>query len=371
MPENLNIPDHRKLKAVYLIIVLHTMQIGVGIAGYPRIVFMEAGRGSLISLIIAAIALHIIIACIVYVLRSFENQDLHGVLTQFFGKWFGKIITFFFIIYFFMLFLSVQVNYIEFVRVFIFPDMSSWLISLFLLSLVLYAALGGVRVAVGASIVFFFGAIWMVGLQIEPMTYIKFDNYLPMFEASPGELLSGALKTSYTILGFELLWVLYPYLNEKNKVHRYSQLSMSITVSMIIFLTFVSIGFFSDEQLKELTWPVLSTIKIISFPMFERFDIVTVALWMIIVLPNLILLCWMTGMSVKRVFGGKETYYIFIICLVAFICQSFLDNRYLVGSFTNLVGQTGILSGFLFPVLMVPFAMYHRRKGAKNHGKQS
>ncbi|NIK13088.1 GerAB/ArcD/ProY family transporter [Alkalibacillus almallahensis] len=371
MPENLNIPDHKKLKAIYLVIVLHTMQIGVGIAGHPRVVFLESGRDSFISILIAAIALHIVIACIVYVLRSFDGQDLHGILAQFFGKWFGKLITFLFIIYFFLLFISVLVNYIEFVHAFIFPDMSSWFISLCLLSLVLYAVLGGVRVAVGACIVFFFGSVWMFGLLIEPITYIQYDNYLPMFEASPRELMSGALKTSYTIIGFELLWFLYPYLKDKNKVHRYSQLAMSLTILSVLFITFVSIGFYSNNQLEDKIWPLLSTIKIISFPMFERFDIVTVALWMIIILPNLILFCWMTSMSAKRVFGGKENYYMITVCSLAFIAHYFFDSRYNVNFFTNYVGQAGVIFGFVVPILLVPFAMYYRRKGAKQHAKQS
>ncbi|MET3683554.1 spore germination protein (amino acid permease) [Alkalibacillus flavidus] len=369
MQEKLNVPNHQKLKAIYLVIVLHTMQIGVGIAGYPRIVFIEVGRDSWIAILIAAATLHIAIACSVYVLNSFQSEDLHGILTQTFGKWFGKLFTLLFIAYIWLMFLSIMLNYVEFVQVFVFPDMTSWFIAACLLVLVLYAVQGGVRVAVGASVVFFFGAIWMLIILIQPIGMIQFDNYFPVFESSPQELLQGALKTSYSLIGFELIWVLYPFIRGRQHVHRYSQWAMAFTILMMMFITMISIGFYSSEQLKGKIWPLLSMIKVVSYPMFERFDIVTVALWMVIVLPNLILLAWMSSFSLKRIFGGQNKYYLYLICLIAFICQFHFDNRYYVNFFTDCVGKAGLFFGFVFPILMVPFAMYHRRKGAKQHAK--
>ncbi|GEN45791.1 GerAB/ArcD/ProY family transporter [Alkalibacillus haloalkaliphilus] len=361
----LQIPLDQKIKAVYLFIVLHTMQIGVGIAGYPRLVFMEAGRDSWISIIVAAIVLHLTIACIVFILNTHKDTDLHGILTSWFGSFIGKLITLVFIVYFFIMFLSVMLNYIEFVQVFIFPQMSSWFISAALLTLVLYAVLGGIRVAVGASIVFFFGSIWMLGLLTEPIALLDYDGYFPMFEADMRAILEGAKITSFTILGFELLWFLYPYIHDKSKVHRYSQLAMAFTIAMITVITMVSIGFYAQGQLESKIWPLLSMMKIISFPMFERFDILAVALWMIIILPNLILLAWMLSISSKRVFGWKQKYFLYLFVLIAFICQYHFDNRHYVNMFTDYVGQAGMYLGFLFPFLLLPFAIYKRVKGKK------
>ncbi|MDQ0351633.1 spore germination protein (amino acid permease) [Alkalibacillus filiformis] len=359
----LQIPLDKKIKAVYLLIVLHTMQIGVGIAGYPRLVYLEAGRDSWISIIIAAIVLHLTIACIVFILNTNKDTDLHGILTNWFGSFIGKSITVVFIVYFFFMFLSVMINYIEFVQVFIFPQMSPWFITAALLTLVLYAVIGGVRIAVGTSIVFFFGAIWMVGLLYKPITLIDIDGYLPMFESEPRAILEGAKVTSFTILGFELLWFLYPYIHDKSKVNRFSQLAMAFTIAMIFTVTMVSIGFFSRGQLEGKIWPALSMMKVISFPMFERFDILAVALWMIIILPNMILLAWMISISAKRVFGWKQKYFLYLLVLIAFICQYQFDNRYYVNMLTDYVGQVGLYLGFLFPFLLLPFAIFKRVKG--------
>ncbi|GAA0470911.1 GerAB/ArcD/ProY family transporter [Alkalibacillus silvisoli] len=365
MQSQLQIPLDKKIKAVYLCIVLHTVQIGVGIAGFPRLVFMEAGQDSWISIIIAAIGLHIVIACLVFVLNSYGDHDLHGVLTTTFGKLIGKIITFVFLVYFFFSFFSVLLNYIEIVQVFIFPQMSSWFIAAILLILVLYAVTGGVRAVVGTSIIFFFGTIWMMWLLYEPITYVQVDSYLPMFTTEPSAILAGVLTTSYSLLGFELLWFLYPFIHDKPKVHRYSQLAMVFTILMILIITMVTIGFYSKGQLEENIWPVLSLIKVISFPMFQRFDLIAVALWMIIILPNLILLAWMVSIGAKRVFGWKQKYYLYLVCLIAFICQYHFDSRHEINDLTGFVGEVGVYFGFLFPVLMVPFAIYKRKKGKK------
>nr|WP_054753721.1 GerAB/ArcD/ProY family transporter [Piscibacillus salipiscarius] len=215
--KRLSIPKENQIKASYLIIAIHTMQVGVGIAGYPRLVFMEARQDSWIALILTGMILNIVIACMVFILNTYKTEDLPGVLTQAFGNLFGKLFSHIFVIYFLLLFLSVIVNYIEFVQVFIFPKMSSWFIGLLLLTLVWYAVSGGIRVAVGASLVFFLSAIWMVGLLSKPISMVDSRNYFPIFTTGWDGLFNGVLMSSFTFLGFELLWMIYPFVYDKKK----------------------------------------------------------------------------------------------------------------------------------------------------------
>lgn len=363
--KSLSIPKDNQIKAAYLFIVLHTMQVGVGIAGYPRLVFMESKQDSWLAIILTGLILHLVIACIVFILNTYKTEDLPGVLTKMMGNILGKIISSIFVVYFLLMFLSVITNYIEFVQVFIFPKMSSWFIGLLLLTLVWYAVYGGIRVAVGASIVFFLSAIWMVGLLSTPISFIETRNFFPLFTVGWEGLLHGVLISSYTFLGFELLWVIYPFINDKKKVSRYSHLAIVFTVVMYLTITIVSIGYFAPRQLEEKVWPLLTMFKVISFPMFERFDILAVSLWMLVILPNLILLGWMVTFTCKRVHGLKQKHCLVVLIIFSLLFVTFFSDRQFVNTLTDLTGRVGLILGFGFPFLLLPFAIRHRMKGKK------
>ena len=133
MNQTLNIPNDIKIKAFYLFYNINSVQIGVGITGYPKIVFAEAKKDSWISLIIAVLIVHIIIACIIYILNSYDNTDLHGILEQSFGKIIGRTVSFLFIIYLVLAITSIYLNFIEIVNVFLFSRLSDWVPTLMVL----------------------------------------------------------------------------------------------------------------------------------------------------------------------------------------------------------------------------------------------
>ncbi|GEL76940.1 GerAB/ArcD/ProY family transporter [Tenuibacillus multivorans] len=369
MKNQLSISEDKKFKAAYLILALHTLQIGVGIAGFPRLVYMEAKHDAWISILIAGVILHLTVACIVFVLRSYET-DLHGILNMAFGKVIGKFFSTLFVLYFAVMFFSVLVNYIEFVQVFIFPKMSSFFVAILILMLVWYAVYGGIRVAIGVSFLFFFSSVWMVLLLSKPLTMIEPMNYLPIFESDMKEIFSGVLISSYSLLGFELLWVVFPFIYDKKKVGLHSQISMGFTIFMVLGLTLISIGYFSPRQLEEKVWPLLSMFKIISIPAFERFDILAVALWLLVILPNAILLGWMVSYSCKRAHGLKQKHCLVVLIIIALLLASIFDDRQFVNRFTDFTGYLGMFFGFGFPFLLLPFAIIHRMKGKKQNDKK-
>ncbi|MGM8214785.1 GerAB/ArcD/ProY family transporter [Bacillaceae bacterium W0354] len=366
----LNIPKDIKIKALYLFFLIYELQVGVGLAGYPRIVFNEAGHDGWISLIIALIIVHIVVACIIFILKTYENYDLYGILEQTVGKWIGKIITAAFLLYFSMIFLSIIITYIEFVKVFLFPRVQGWFVALLLLLLVVYAILGGFRVVVGVSFLVFIGTIWMHLLLTEPASYIDTSNYFPILDSGIKEIASGVYVTAYSVLGFELLWFFYPFISDKNKVSRYSHLGVALNGITLLIITVVAIGYFSRNRLQEEIWPLLQMFKILQLPLFERFDIIVVSLWMLIILPNLVTLGWMITFGLKRMSRIKQKYSTYVLVSLMFVVCLFMDNnRFMIDAFTNLSAKIGLFFAFVFPFLLFPFALIKRMKGKKSNEK--
>lgn len=349
MNVNITVKPQMQFTAFYLFFVLHTVQVGVGIMGVPMIVYKEAKHDAWISIIIAGIALHITLFVMFYVLNKYENADLFGIQQDLFGKFLSKVLGFLYLVYVFVGISTILLNYTEVVQVYIFPKMPTYLITSFLLILMIYTLLGGLRVVVGVAFLFFILTIWLAFILYFPIRHIQLEHYFPILNASPMELLRGAFKTTYTVLGFEVLLFVYPFVQNKNKAPLFAHLAVFFTTILTFVTTFISIGYFSGEQLNKQIWATLSLFKIVQFSILERFDYVAVAIFMFVILPNLVIFSWLFTFGAKRLFNFKQKYVVYALAVLVFAFANLFEYRINVNVLTDYVARIGFYFVFVYP----------------------
>lgn len=348
--------------SAYLVFfIVHTNQTGVGIAGVQRIIFMEAGQDAWISIIISYFGMAIVVFAMCYILKTFKSKDLFQIHTLLFGKWIGNTLNLVFVFYLLAGLMSILLNYTEIVQAWVFPDLETWAIVLILLLISIYGVYGGIKTIVGVSFLGFFLTIWLVLMLIVPLRYMDWTNFLPFLEASPKELLKGAYKTSFTVLGLELLFFVYPYIRDKQRVHKYAQFGVFFTFALIFAVTFVAVGYYSGEQLEKTIWATLSMFKIVQFPNLERFEFLAVSLWLVIILPNTLFMLWAASKGLKRVFNHKQKTFVIICSTVVFICSCFFQKRTHINEFVDFVGWFGFFTVFVYSIFL-SFIVFIREK---------
>src|SRR5699024_8585446 len=152
-----------------------------------------------------------------YILNQYENADIFGIQVDVFGSFIGKILGTVYIIYFGASLVSVLLTYIEIIQVFLYPTFPAYVIGFLFLSLAIYCIFGGIRVITGAAFIFMLLIQPLLFLLIDPATRMYSEHFLPILQASPQELLQGAWATTYTLSGFEMLFLLYPFIKNKEK----------------------------------------------------------------------------------------------------------------------------------------------------------
>lgn len=90
--------------------------------------FKNAGYDAWISLIIAGIATHIVLFCMLKMLE--KDGDLISIHTTTFGKWVGSIFSVIFTLYCLLFCLTVLRTYMEVIQVWIFPTIKLWKLTL-------------------------------------------------------------------------------------------------------------------------------------------------------------------------------------------------------------------------------------------------
>ena len=364
MKHTVNIPDQLKFRAAYLFFVLYTIMVGVGFVPYPRDVYEVAGQDSWLIVILAGILVHLVMMIIIFCLKSYGNTDLHGILQQTFGRWIGKLIGYLFIIYFFLVYVTILMKYTEFIRTFIFPSIAEWVVAALCSFLVVYCIYGGIRAIIGTSFIFYLLTFWLNFLFFEPATLMDFNNFQPMLDIDSKGVIQGIQITAYTLLGIEVIWMLYPYVHNQKRTMLYSQLGILGVILSLLSGVVISIGYFAPNQLIEQIWPILTIYKIISFPFFERFDIFVVSFWKFIILPNLIFYAWLITRSLKRVNNIKQKHSIWVVVVLSSTFIMFFKSREAINQFVEISAEIGIYFVYVFPFLILPFAIYRRIRGA-------
>ena len=347
-----NINKKMMFSAFLVFFIVHTNQTGVGIAGVQRIIFMESKQDAWISIIISYFGMVLVVSAMCYILHSFKDMDLFQIHNELFGKLIGTALNLVIIIYIIGGLLAILLNYTEIVQAWIFPDLETWIIITLLLLLSIYGVFGGIKTIVGVSFLAFFLTIWLVFMLMVPVRYMDWTNFLPVLEATPKELMNGALKTSFTVLGLEMLYFTYPYIRNKEKVQLYAQLGVFFTFLLLFAVTFVAIGYYSGEQLEKTIWATLSMFKIVQFPNLERFEFLAVSLWLVIILPNTLFMLWAASKGLKRIFHFKQKFFVYFISGLVFGCSFIFNKRTYINELVDKVGWYGLYVVFLYTLIL-------------------
>ncbi|MFJ7826501.1 GerAB/ArcD/ProY family transporter [Psychrobacillus sp. NPDC096623] len=352
MDNSIRLEPNDMFNTYLLFFVIHSAQIGVGVQGFQRIVYQNAKHDAWISVILAGIATHIVAFCMIKTLEAYGSNDLYGIQQDIYGKWLGNFLNAIYILYCSIAFFAVLRNYIEVIQAWLFPDISTWFLSATLILITIYAFTGGLRVIVGISFFSVVLALWIFPMLIFPMKFATVDSLFPILEANVGSLLKGAYSMTFTILGFEILNVIYPFIKDKKKTSKYTHLALLASTFIYLSVMLVSIGYYSEGKLLRTVWATLTLFSFISFPFMERFEFVAVCFWMLIILPNLCLYLWAAYRGVIRLVNISGTKFVWIFSFIIFLGTLLVESRTQINMINNQVGKVGFYLVFVYPILL-------------------
>lgn len=144
------IPEYIKFSPFLIFFLIQSMQISLGILGFQKFIALFAGYDAWLSVIIAGVTMNIIMW---FMFKQLElvNGDMCDIHWTIFGKWLGNLINILIAIYFLWYAITILRNYIEFVQVWMFPNLSNFWFAAGYLLLCIYIIHGGIRTIVGIA----------------------------------------------------------------------------------------------------------------------------------------------------------------------------------------------------------------------------
>ncbi|TSI09673.1 GerAB/ArcD/ProY family transporter [Lysinibacillus sp. BW-2-10] len=361
MKNTLHISNDQKINASLLFFIIVGCQIGVGIHGFQRVIYEHAKQDAWISLILSFLLAHFVVYIMMKTLDMYGSNDLYGINLDIFGKYFGNFLNLLYILYCSAAFFVIVKNYIEVINTWVFSYLSSVFLCLSILIIVIYAFTGGFKVMIGITFFSFFFLIWIPPILLIPLEYSDLNYILPILDNELKGILKGVLSMSFTIVGFEIINTVYPFIKDKGKYKRYVHLGMLFTLFLYLAVLLVSLTFFSGDQLMKTIWATLTLFGFIRLPFIERIEIITICMWMIIILPNLCLYMWSVYRGVRRMVNISVNKFVMIFSTIIFIANLFINQRMHINMLNNWFGKYAFSVVFIYPFILFLCALLKKQ----------
>ncbi|AMM92992.1 hypothetical protein UP17_11060 [Peribacillus simplex] len=351
-----------KVSPFYVFFLVHSMQMGVGVLSFQRVLAKSAGTDGWISILLAGLIIHILI-WIIYKILSIVPGDIISANNHAFGKWIGNFFSLLFILYFLILGMDMIISYINVIHVWMFAEVASWAFTVVLLLLIYYINTGGFRTITGIAFLSVILTYWIFFVLFYAMKYSEFTNLLPIFDHNLLDILKGTRSTSLTFLGFEMILMFYPFIKDAKTSQKYAHGGAIVTTLLTVLIYLVSLIFYSQKQLELTIWPTLTMTSIVELPFIQRFEYIEISWWAIFIIPNMTIYLWAASRGIKRIFNVQQKYPLWAMSIIILLTNIFVfdeDSLYILNKIINPYAV--LFLGLYLPLLLVIIYIKKRRK---------
>ncbi|MEH7237606.1 GerAB/ArcD/ProY family transporter [Bacillus sp. JJ1562] len=296
----------KQITLVQFILLIHGVQMGVGVLTLPRDLAENAGTDGWIPIIFGWFIAVVSSLIIIQIMKKHPNGTILDLLTFYFGKWIGKVGGLIFSWYFGLLAFYTFTTEAIFIQAWILPRTSIYLLIL-LLSIPSYLLVrNNIQILGRYSVVVFFATIWTIIFYMIPVKDGQFLNLLPILKEGWHPVIKTLKLTIVTYVGFEIAFFLYPFLQKKESASLGVIIANTITMLAYLLITLVAFVVFSPDEITKFNEPTITLLKIIELKFIERLEIVLFSFYIFVMSTKVLPLMFMSVFSTSWVFGKED-----------------------------------------------------------------
>lgn len=336
------------------ILIIHSVQMGVGLIPLPTNLARSSGTDGWIVLIISWIISVVSSLLIVQIMKKHPNGTIIDLISHYFGKWAGKVSLVVFSAYFLLFIYLVYHRMALLLQNWIMQQTSIAVTMLLFLIPIYMVTKGGFRIIGRYSEILLFLSAAFLAASLYLFKSAHWIHLLPILKTGWMPIFKTVKSTIIVFLGFEMAFFLYPYLEKKNSASLGIFIANSITFCAYMLYTLLAFLNFAPDEITQYHNTLISLFKIIEFRFIERFDILVLSVYLLIILNTLIPMLYATVICFKQLgIKGEPQLHILLILLVMVTVTriwnpSWNDSMRL----NSFIQQFGIVIGFVLPALL-------------------
>ncbi|GGA25511.1 GerAB/ArcD/ProY family transporter [Paenibacillus physcomitrellae] len=300
---NRPVSDKFTVSPIHMFFLIYVSLVGIGMMSFQHDIVSIAGSDAWMATLLSLLVVFVLIWMMFRILEVQRPGEEHlaAINRRYFGKFLGMTLNIVFALYFVMGAFYAFRFYLEVIQVWIFPLMNLWPISLLILALAYYMVTGGFQTV---AAICFWGAVFMLIFVVSQVVmvfpYLHGRNLLPVYVHQTSELIQASRTMSQQFLGCEMLLVFYPYIQSREKSRKWAYWAVAHSGFVYLLVLFISLTYFTPNQMEELLWPTLSIISMIELPLMQRTEYMVLTLWLVKLLANIGLAIWASCQLLKK-----------------------------------------------------------------------
>ena len=317
----MDVTKKKILNGYHVIFLVQNIMIGMGLLSISNSL-SPVGYSQWWFPILFGIIANITIIPMIWLALQYRDDDLFDIHEKLLGKWIGKMLNGFLIIYATILFAAVIQNYLELVQIALLPERTIKGHLILFILLTVFIVKGGIKSLARFCMLTFFLTVWMVYFLRWGMVDGEMSHLLPLFNFTGTEFWDATKKGYNSVVGYELLMFFFPYIREPQKAFKHASFAIWITSIIYLGVTTVSVMYFTEWQIEHSLFPVLKLFQAVDLSFVERIDKLGITLWVFLILTTAGVYLWVAKKGVDSVRNKNSQYHIYAVAILTYIIIS-------------------------------------------------
>lgn len=361
--------NKKEITQFQLIFLLIHSQVGVGVITLPFDVFMKAKGDGWISVLLTGALIQIMIFLFGALMVRFPSSNLYGIVQSLFGKWIGKVIVLLYSIYFITIGGLILTKFAYILKAWMMPLTPKWLIIAIMTFTAVYIVKENLQLMARFFVLVSVVLIGFIGLAAYALKDANLTFILPIGTNGILPIIQGMERGLYAFQGFEILLVIYPFVQANKKgVLKAATITNIFITFFYLFLVLTSLLFFSPEEFKLVPEPVLYLIKAFSFKIVERPDLLFTSMWIVLAATALMNAVYASSLGLSMVMNSNQLKkYVIIAAGICFLLAMTFREAYNIGIISRIYNKFVVFPFTLgLPILFLLISIIFNKKEREN-----
>jgi spore germination protein len=334
--------------------ILMGIMIDVAVASLPNGVITAGKQDGWISVLIGSIYPLYVAVLAIYVSGKFPKKNILTLSKQYFGKPIGTSLNFLFLLSFFSYFPPLITIIGIIIRTEAVPSLSPLKIYVVLFLISAYAASKGIKVLGRICSITF----WMLLLIIIPTIVMlkegSFLNISPIFGAGIVNIFKGSLGCTYHYALLEVIFLIYPYINDSSKIKSSVLKAVGFTVSLYIWIAFITIYYMGKDIIPKTIWSFFTVTESVKIEIVNNFQYIFIFFWIIIAIKSATIfnyVCVFILDDIKKI-KNKNNIYLIIAIVVIVITEIYYGDMVEMGEIIKYTAPMSTIYNLIYITLI-------------------
>ncbi|MBZ9686198.1 spore germination protein [Clostridium estertheticum] len=294
----------------------------IGLLALPNAVVQDAKQDGWISVVVGGVYPLFLAFLSIYYVKKHPNEDILVLSKKYLGVILGTICNILFMAQFGIYLIGVASGmsnvYICHATTFLTP------IKIFIPAILVatYLALKEIKVLARINMIGLYAVVILILTLLPALQRGNYLNLFPVFGSGYKNILKASLESAYAYGGLEGIFLIYPFMRNKDKIKAVVFKSCFLIMSLYIWTTFICIYFFGYKVTSKALWPVLLVTEGVNLPVLNSFRFIFLFLWSLAIFRTLANFQYLITYIVSYILKvkDKKKIYWFTVPIAIYLC---------------------------------------------------